>query len=98
MGLLIDREHHGMGRRMHVEADNVLDLCGKGGVGGVLEGAQRVRLQVVLFSVALDRAQRQTDRLGHHPVGPVGGVARRSGAGPHLPCYPMFVSCSSEAT
>src|SRR5580658_11156241 len=57
LGFLVDREHHGVGWRMHVEADNVLDLFGEGGVGGTLEGAQAVRLEAVLFPDALDRAQ-----------------------------------------
>ena len=81
LGFLVDREHHGVGWRMHVEADNVLDHFGEGGVGGTLEGAQAVRLEAVLFPDALDRAQRQADRLGHRPAGPMGGFARRFGAG-----------------
>ena len=81
LGFLVDREHHGVGWRMHVEADNVLDLFGEGRVGGTLEGAQAVRLEAVLFPDALDRAQRQADRLGHRPAGPMGGFARRFGAG-----------------
>jgi hypothetical protein len=28
--LLVDREHHGVGRRVHVEADDILDLLGQG--------------------------------------------------------------------
>ena len=53
----------------------------KAGYGGTLEGAQAVRLEAVLFPDALDRAQRQADRLGHRPAGPMGGFARRFGAG-----------------
>ena len=81
LGFLVDRQHHGMGRRVHIEADNVLDLFSKGGVCGALEGAYAVRLQAVLFPDPLDRAQRQANRLGHRPAGPMGGLARRLGAG-----------------
>ena len=81
LGFLVDREHHGMGRRVHVEANNIFDLCGEGRVGGALEGAQAVRLEAVLFPDALDRAQRQADRLGHRPAGPMGSFTRRLGAG-----------------
>jgi hypothetical protein len=69
LGFLVDRQHHGMGRRMHIEADNVLDLFSEGGVGGALEGAYAVRLQAMLFPDALDRAQRQAmelTRFGGH--------------------------------
>lgn len=45
--LFVNGEDDGMGRRMHVEADDVLDLLGEGGVIGALQGAQAVRLQLV---------------------------------------------------
>jgi hypothetical protein len=41
--LLIDREHHRMGRWMHVEADDILHLLGQCRVGGAFEGAQAMR-------------------------------------------------------
>jgi hypothetical protein len=47
LALLVDRQHHRVGRRMHVEADDVLDLLGKGGILGALEGAPAVGLQLV---------------------------------------------------
>ena len=37
-----------MARRVDVEADNVLNLLGKGRVVGFLEGADAMRLQPVL--------------------------------------------------
>ena len=66
---------------MHVEADDVLDLLGEGGVLGALEGAPPVRLQLVRLPDALDGAERQVHRLGHGPAGPVSDLARRLGAG-----------------
>jgi hypothetical protein len=32
VALFVDRQHDGMARRVHVEADNILDLLGEGGV------------------------------------------------------------------
>ena len=66
-----------MGRRGHVEADDVLDLFGEGGVVGTSEGAPAVRLHVAGVPDALHRAQADADRLGHGPAGPVGGRAGR---------------------
>ena len=81
LGFLVDGKHHGVGRWMHVEPDDVLDLLGEGGVVGALEGAQAMRLQPVRFPDALDGAQRQACRLGHGAAGPVGGLAGRLRAG-----------------
>ena len=78
---LVDRQHDGMGRRVHVEADDVFDLLGEGGIVGSLEGAQPVRLQAVRLPDALDGAQRQADGLGHGPAGPMGRFAGRLAAG-----------------
>ena len=41
---LVDRDDDGMHRRVHVEADDILDLLGESRVGGCLEGADPVRL------------------------------------------------------
>ena len=62
LGLLVDGQHDGVGWRVHVEADDVLDLLGEGGVLGALEGAQAMGLQVVRLPDALDRAQREARR------------------------------------
>ena len=78
---LVDREHHRLRGRMHVEADNILDLLGEGGVLGALEGAQPVGLQVVRLPDALHGGKRQVGGLGHGPAGPVRHLARRFGAG-----------------
>ena len=39
LGFFIDGQHYGVGWWMHIEADDVFDLCGEGGVGGALEAA-----------------------------------------------------------
>ena len=44
LALLINRQHHRVHRRIHVEPDNVLDLLGKIRVVGALESAQPVWL------------------------------------------------------
>src|SRR5882762_2783846 len=81
LGFLIDRQNHGMRRRVHIEADNVFDLLGEGGIVGTLERADAMRLEVVCLPNALHRAQRQADRLGHRSAGPVGRFAGRLAAG-----------------
>ena len=54
---LVDRQNHGMRRRVHIEPDNVFDLLGEGGIVGPLERADAMRLEVVRLPNALDRAQ-----------------------------------------
>ena len=81
LGFLIDRQNHGMRRRVHIEADNVFDLLGEGGIVGTLERADAMRLEVVCLPNALHRAQRQADRLSHRSAGPVGRFAGRLAAG-----------------
>jgi len=46
---LVDRQHNGVGRRIHVETDDVLDFLNESRIGGPLEGAQAMRLQPVSF-------------------------------------------------
>ena len=84
--LLVDRQHHGMGRWVHVEADNVFDLLGEGGVTGAFESTPAVRLQVAGLPDTLDRTQADADGLSHGPAGPMGGLAGRfllTGHGDH---------------
>jgi len=47
-----------MSRRVHVEADDILDLLGEFGIAGALEGADAMRLQAMRFPQSLDGAQR----------------------------------------
>ena len=65
LGLFVDAEHHGMGGRINVEADDVAHLLGELRVPGELEGAQAVRSQAVGAPDALDRGEADPDRLGH---------------------------------
>jgi hypothetical protein len=75
--LFVDRQHDGMGRRVHVEVDNVHHLLGKGGIVGALEGSDTVRLEAMGGPDALDGAQRDPHLLGHGATGPVRSLARR---------------------
>ena len=80
LALLVDRQNHRVGGGMHIEADDVLDLLGEGGILGALEGAPAVGLQLVGPPDALDGSERQVHGLSHGPAGPMGGLARRVGA------------------
>jgi hypothetical protein len=84
LAFLVDRQHHRMSRRIEVEPDDVGQLGGKARIARALEGAQPVRLQLVCPPDALHRTQRDADRLGHRPAGPMGRLVRRFGAKPAL--------------
>lgn len=56
LALLVDREDDRMVRRVHVEADDVVDLGAEGRVGGALEGSDVVRLETMVLPDALDGA------------------------------------------
>ena len=43
--LLINRQHHGMGRRVDIQADDIRELLGKGGIIGELEVPPAVRAE-----------------------------------------------------
>ena len=58
-----------------------VSLAAKPRIARALEGAQPVRLQFVRPPDALHRTQRDADRFGHRPAGPVGRLVRRFGAG-----------------
>jgi len=78
----VEREPHGMCRRIEIEADDVGELGLKAGIARPLEGPQPVRLQFVRPPDALHRAHREPHRLGHRPAGPMGRLMRRFGAEP----------------
>ncbi len=42
---LVDGQHHRMGRRIHVEADDILDLGVESEIARALERAQTMRLE-----------------------------------------------------
>ena len=81
LGFLVDREHDRVRRRVHVEPDHVAQLGDERRVPGELEGAHPVRGEPVRLPDALHRAQGDAGRLGHHPAGPVGRLARRLAEG-----------------
>ena len=81
LALFVDGDDDGVGRRVHVETDDVLDLRGEIGVVRPLEGAEAVRLKPMLLPNALNGAQRNAHGLGHGAAGPMRDGARRLGAG-----------------
>jgi len=81
LAFFIERQHHRMGRRIDIEPNNISELVGKAGVARAFEGAQPVRLQFVRLPDALHGTQRDANRFGHCPAGPVSGFVRRLGAG-----------------
>src|SRR4051812_13415825 len=81
LALLVDRNDDSMGWRVHIEADNVLDLGGEGGIVGLLEGPDTMRLQPMGLPDALDGTERNADGLGHQASGPVSDRPGRLGAG-----------------
>ena len=80
LALLVDRDDHRVLGRVHVEADDVLDLLGELGIVGALEGANAVWLQPMRLPQALHGAQADADGFGHGAAGPMRGVAGRFGA------------------
>ena len=55
LALFVGRQHHGMGRRIEIEPDDVGKLGGKAGIARALEGAKPVRLKFVRPPDALHR-------------------------------------------
>ncbi len=76
LGLLVDTEHEGLVRRIHVQADDVPDLVDEERVVGELERLTPMRLQRERSPHAGDRALAQTGRVGHRSGRPVRGVLR----------------------
>jgi hypothetical protein len=79
--LLVDREHHGMRRRIDVEPGDVAQPGGELRVGGELEGAHPVGLQLVRPPDAPHRGDADPGGFGHRRRRPVGGLVRRFGRG-----------------
>jgi hypothetical protein len=77
LALLVDRQHHGMGRRIDVQPDDVLDLGGEFGVGRELEAAHLMGPQPVGPPDPLHRADAEPAGHGHRRRRPVGHVVRR---------------------
>ena len=81
LAFFVDRNNDGMGGWVHIEPDDILDFGGEGGIVGLLEGAEAVRLKTVSRPEPLYGAQADANGLGHHAAGPMGGFTRRFGAG-----------------
>ena len=47
LALLVNRQHHGVGRRVNIEPDDISQLGGEAWIARAFEGAQPVRLQFV---------------------------------------------------
>src|SRR5437763_8608423 len=62
LALLVDRQHHGMSRRVDVEPDNVTELRHELGVGGELKAADAVRRTAVSLPDAPDRGDAHDGR------------------------------------
>ena len=77
LAFLVDRENHGVGRRIDVETDDVLKLGGEGRVLRQLELAHPMRLQAVGAPDTLNRADADPGCLGHRRRRPVGRLAGR---------------------
>ena len=56
LAFFIDRQDHRMGRRCHVEADDILELGDEVRIVGAFEGSDAVRLQLVSLPDPLHRA------------------------------------------
>ena len=81
LALFVDGDDDGVHGRVHVEADDVLDLLGEFGIVGAFERAQAMRLETMRVPQALDGAQLDADGLGHGAAGPMRGFVGRLAAG-----------------
>ena len=81
LALLVDGDDDGVLGRVHVEANDVLDLVDELRIGGALERAQAVGLQSMRFPQTLNGAQAHAHGFGHGAAGPVRDLSRRFGAG-----------------
>ena len=77
LAFLVDAEDHGMGRRIDIEADDLLEFVGKFGIVGDLERAHAMRLEPVPLPHPPHRRRTDPHCLGHRRCGPVGRLMRR---------------------
>jgi hypothetical protein len=86
LALLVHRQHHGMGRRIDIETDDLAELVGEGLIVGQLELAHTMRLQPVGAPDTLHRADAVAGRLGHGRRRPMrrlpGWIGARQGYDP----------------
>ncbi len=79
LALLVDAENHRVGRRIDVEADDVLHLVGERRIAGELERPKPMRSELMGAPDALDGTDRDADGGGHGAGGPVRRFVRRVG-------------------
>jgi hypothetical protein len=77
LGLLIDREHQAMCRRVEVQADHVFELFGEGRISRQHETAHPMRCQACLLPDLGHLGRRDAARLGHRAYRPMDRLARR---------------------
>ncbi len=86
LAFLVDGDHDGMGRRMHVETDDILDFLSEGGIVGFFEGPDAVGLEAAGIPDPLYSAQTDADCLGDGAPRPMrhftGRLAARQGQDP----------------
>ena len=75
--LLIDRQHHGMGRRIDIQADDIDELICERRVVGELEMPPAVRAEAMGLPDRLHRRCRNAGDLRHRAQRPVGRLERR---------------------
>jgi hypothetical protein len=79
LALFVDRENDGMGGRVDVEADNVLEFLRKLRVVRQFERPDVMRGELVSLKDALHRSQAHACRLRQHSASPMGCFSRRRG-------------------
>jgi len=76
LAFFIDAQHHGLQRRINVQAHDVAGLLDKQGVGGEFERLLTVRLQTESAPNPADRCLRQLRLACHRACTPMGGIHR----------------------
>ena len=66
-----------MGRRIDIQADDICELLGEGGIIGELEVPPAVRAEAMGLPDRLDRRRRDASNLRHRAQRPVGRLVRR---------------------
>lgn len=77
LSFLVDAQHHGVGRRVEVQPDNIVDLLLSIGVGAELERFDPVRLQVMGAPDPVDGAVGEPDLARQITRAPVCDPSRR---------------------
>ena len=75
--LLVEGQHHRMGRRIDIEADDLGQFLDESRIVRQLEAAPAMRSQAMRLPDRLDCRNGKPDCLGHRARRPVGGLVRR---------------------